>query len=316
MNLFKCTKDNPNIVVKEKVQNTHNGGKVTLSIRKYARNVFYKNLWNQVPEALKSRGVVFDAMTGVQLVYPMDKCFNYLENDVGKRLKDTKKVVAYKKLNGFMVNLTYNSSIGWIVSTTGDALVLGNEATCTNKYLLMASESITEEVKQYYLDLSEMEDLVDCKYTVTFELCHKDDPHIVVEQLGLHPLCVQADSGLHIPLKNDLTSPIKTTLGDLKRILLNVEHEGFMVYDPSGKLLFKMKSSYYLAKKWIQRRNSNMVWSEVYKERLDEEYYPIVEFIRKGWSKEDWDSFNEEQKSEIFLCAYRSVIAIIGTSNG
>lgn len=75
-----------------------------------------------------------------------------------------------------------------------------------------------------------------------------------------------------------------------------------MVYDENG-LKFKLKSPYYLAKKWVQRGGCDKVWSDRYKQRLDEEYYPIVEWLRSNFSKEQWKDMTEFEKSEAFLKA-------------
>lgn len=305
MNLNTFLNNPKYIKVKNIKQINQYGESVNLAVAKYKRNVFFDNLWDSYPETKKARGSVFDAVTGRQIVFPMDKCFNYLENGAGIALRDDQEVSIFKKLNGFMVNLTYNSLYGWIVSTTGDAVILGNETT--NKYLAWACEAITDDVKaRYHAIASKSSKWLGRSYTLTYELCHPEDPHIVDEEFGLHLLCLQAEGDVHVPLDGMKVNMQKMAFVQLKELLANVQHEGFMVYS-GDRLLFKMKSPYYLAKKWIQRRNGDLLWSPLYKERMDEEYYPIVQRIREAYSKDYWDGLTETEKSGIFLWAYKDI---------
>ena len=291
-------------LIKSKFKNQvdRNGKVVEIEIRKYQRSVFYNNLWDKDPALVKSRGAVF--IGGEQVVYPMDKCFNFGENNTGVDLPKDKKVLAFKKLNGYMLNLTHVPNVGWIVSTTGDASIIGNEST--NDFINMGIEYIEKfEAFSYYMDLlHSQEDLLGSDMlTVTFEVCHPNDPHIVVEEFGLHPICYQFN-GKTFPLEVE-GEPIKTTIQGILDIVKGVKHEGFMVYDTEGNLIFKLKSPFYLSKKWIQRGGSKKVWSGAYKERLDEEYYPIVQYIRVNYKKLEWDEMSEDDKSEAFLKAYQ-----------
>lgn len=285
---------------KFKEQVNQNGYPFTLEIRKYDRKVFFNNLWDTDPQLVKSRGAVF--IKGVQVVHPMDKCFNYGENDSGMDIPLNSEVVAYKKLNGYMLNLTYVTGTGWIVSTTGDAIMLHSKTE--NKFLEMGVAYLRKYgAFNEYIELQD--ELGGGELTMTFEVCHPDDPHIVVELLGLHKLCYQY-GGKTVPL-NVEGEPIKTTVQGILNQVKEVKHEGFMVYDTNGNLLFKLKSPYYLTKKWIQRGGSKKVWSGAYKERLDEEYYPVVKYLRANFSRVEWDLMSENSRSEAFLIAYEYV---------
>lgn len=161
---------------------------VTLEIRKYDRKVFYNNLWDTNPDLVKCRGSVF--WNGKQVVFPMLKCFNYGENGAGLILSSDTEVVAHKKLNGYMLNLTHAHGIGWIVSTTGDAVVYGNKTD--NKFLNMGIDYL--ERYSGFVSFINLRDSLcpwddDIDLTMTFEVCHRNDPHIVPEVIGLHPIC-------------------------------------------------------------------------------------------------------------------------------
>lgn len=273
---------------------------VTLEVRKYDRKVFYDNLWNTNPDLVRCRGSVF--MEGTQVVFPMLKCFNYGENGAGLDLSMDTEVVAHKKLNGYMINLTHVHGAGWVVSTTGDAVIMGNETE--NKYLNMGIEYIKrfDAVDQFI----KLRDSL-CKWdeeielTMTFEVCHPSDPHIVPEITGLHPICYQVGSTT-FPLGNE-GDRTETTLGALLELIKGVKHEGFMVYDKGGNLLFKLKSPYYLTKKWIQRGGAAKVWTNKYKERIDEEYYPVIQYLRVEFNESEWNNLDEQDKSQAFLDA-------------
>lgn len=161
------------------------------------------------------------------------------------------------------------------------------------------------EAFSYYVDLlnSSAAASGSGNLTITFEVCHPNDPHIVVEEFGLHPVCYQAN-GKTFTL-NVEGKPLHTTVQGIVDEVKKVKHEGFMVYDTEGNLLFKLKSPFYLSKKWIQRGGAKKVWSGAYKERLDEEYYPIVQYIRVNYKKLEWDIMTEDEKSDAFLKAYQ-----------
>lgn len=283
-------------------------GFVDLEVRKYDRKVFYKNLWNQDPNLVKSRGAVF--VNNEQVVFPMDKCFNYGENGAGKKLDPNTKVKAYKKLNGYMLNLTYSIGIGWIVSTTGSAYILNYRNAhllSRNKFLAMGVDFIEtyNGMGLYHEIMNEVNVTKDKKFelTLTFEVCHPDDKHIVDEEIGLHPICYQLN-GVTYPIENEFVTKHRTTLGQILEDVKWVKHEGFMVYDLDGNLIFKLKSPYYLAKKWVQRGSEKRIWDQDYKQRLDEEYYPIVKYIRANVTKHGWSLMSEEEKSQVFIDAY------------
>lgn len=308
----------PIVVKQTKPQITMAGTETILTVKKYAREIFHNNLWNEYPEAIKNRGAVFIGDTPV--VSPMDKCFNYKENGVGLDVSDETHVNVYHKINGYMANLTYINGTGWIISTTGDAFIVGNKTE--NKYLTMAQQYFERfDAYAYYLELSKAVDfnIVELDnqppLTITFEIVHPDDPHIVEELYGVYALCYQVGDK-HRPCFDIFTVrhcvvPVRgkvTTFGEVKRELQECKHEGFMVYNLNHKLLFKLKSPYYLAKKWVQRRSADHLWSPLYKSRMEEEYYPIVVRIREKLTKEEWDALDEQGKSSLFLEVYKELL--------
>ena len=292
--------------VKSTIQKNFNQNPVTVDVIKYARFIFFKNEWDKYPDAVNYRGAV--EINGEQVVDPMKKCFNYKENKAGAELGDDTPVKYFKKYTGFMINLTFNREHGWIISTTGTAHIYGCGNETDNKFIAMGLEYLKKfNGFAYYIMMAGSVGVNICHdiFTVTFEVCHPDDPHIVDEIHSLYPLCYQL-RGKTYPLHSAVAPETgETTLGELKKMLSECKHEGYMVYSMDGNLLFKMKSPYYLAKKWLQRAGASKVFSDLYKERLDEEYYPIVEFIRAHFTKDNWEALNEQSKSDVFLAAYQ-----------
>ena len=101
---------------------------------------------------------------------------------------------------------------------------------------------------------------------------------------------IAAEYGLQRPL---LLENIR--FGELKALLKTVKHEGFMVFDAETKeTLCKMKSPYYLVSKFFGRSNESNLGRKLDKKHLDEEYYPLVDYIRE--QRDTFSTLNEQEK--------------------
>lgn len=69
-------------------------------------------------------------------------------------------------------------------------------------------------------------------------------------------------------------------MGELKEKAKTVKHEGFVFYNEQG-IGAKIKSPYYLTKKALMRKNIDKLMSMDAKEFLDEEFYPLIDWIRE-----------------------------------
>ena len=72
------------------------------------------------------------------------------------------------------------------------------------------------------------------------------------------------------------------TVGELVEHTKTVRHEGFVFYTDTN-ISAKIKSPYYLTSKWVARnpRTDKLVdLNNDIKQKLDEEYYPLVDAIR------------------------------------
>lgn len=270
-NLRKFVESNPKLV---SMKPAGDG----IYVLKYSKRVFWDNLWNEYLE--ECRGTIIDADFNV-VSRPFTKIYNYGVEDRAPKFDPNTRVNAYRKVNGFMVAATYHNG-DLLVSTTGST---------TSDYVKMAKELMDRDrylkvCKEWY------------NTTFMFECVHRTDPHIVPEKEGMYLLGYRAKSWDNSPVNPDPkilrmleigfnTIPLehmKTTLGELLDMVKTVRHEGFVFY-PIGYeytgLSAKIKSPYYLVKKWVARNpNTDKLMTNAYKEVVEEEYYPLIESIR------------------------------------
>ena len=76
-----------------------------------------------------------------------------------------------------------------------------------------------------------------------------------------------------------------------------------MIDDQRGQALCKLKSTFYLNKKALQRcgkQKADAMFNnpEAFKEKLDEEFYSLFDKIITSFTKEQWLNLEEEERSE------------------
>lgn len=263
-----------------------------LRVIKYARKVFYDNLWNTDERLLDARGIVLDEEDNV-IVLPFRKVFNYTEN--GTTIARDTLCTVVRKVNGFLGCVTKTEKYGTIYSTTGSL-----------------DSDFAELVRKHVDDVKLQEG-----FTYLFEICDASDPHIVEEQEGAYLIgcrhvdgavdmseagldIVARDCGWHRPLWR------KQRFSDIVLESKAVKHEGFMVYGECGTAL-KIKSPHYLTKKALMRvgvRQIEVMFAnpDLFRERLDEEFYGVYNHIlSKG--KDFWMRLEENERRE-FLETY------------
>jgi RNA ligase len=253
-------------------------------VLKYKKTVFFDNLWNEYLE--ECRGTIVDADFNV-VSRPFTKIYNYGVEAKAPVLSDDTPVTAYRKVNGFMVAMTwYQGDI--LVSTTGST---------DNDYIDMARELMLKH--QPYADW-QMELLGAEGLTLMFECCHRNDPHIVVENEGLYFLGAREnawDSKVKMygkdmadwardyalsHLKCGYSEAVHVTMAELKEMSAQVQHEGFVFYTEDG-VSAKIKSPYYLTSKWVARNpRTDKLLTKEFKEQIDEEYYGLLTHIREN----------------------------------
>lgn len=250
-------------------------------VLKYKKRVFYNNLWNEY--VAECRGSIVDADFNL-VSYPFTKIYNYGIEKEAPVLSDDVEVLAFRKVNGFMVAMTwYNGDI--LVSTTGST---------DSPYVAMAKEMMLTHMCwadwQLAFNRADMDGM-----TFMFECVHPNDPHIVPEKAGMYILGYRNNEwGSRVGHDPDVLQDLaivfnchmpeyhKVTMAELKAMAKECKHEGFVFYTEDG-VGAKIKSPYYLTSKWVARnpRTDKLVdLNKDIKQNLDEEYYPLVDAIR------------------------------------
>lgn len=263
-----------------------------LSILKYTKKVFFKNLWHLDERLLECRGTVVDEDDNV-IVLPFRKVFNLGENNT--QVDPECEVLCPVKVNGFMLAVTNTEKYGLIVSTTGTL------------------DSEFAELGRKWVDtLFDVEGMI-YGQTHLFEVVDKTDPHVVDEEEGIYLIGVRSlKYGL---LQEDLID-IKAEYLECKRpnvhkckfkdLDMDVKHEGFMIRDANtGETLAKYKSNFYLVKKALLRmgkKRASLMFNNTveFKKQIDEEYYGLHKFIIGTYTLEDYITFTQEERRTIF----------------
>jgi len=250
-------------------------------VLKYKKKVFYDNLWNEY--IAECRGSIVDQDFNL-IAYPFTKIYNYGIEKSAPVLSDDTEVVAFRKINGFMVACTwYRGDV--LVSTTGST---------DSPYVDMAREMMLTHMSwpdwQLAFNRSDMDNL-----TVMFECVHPDDPHIVSEKAGMYVLGYRDNTwgskvghdpsileGLAVGFNCYVPEHYGVTLSELKQMTRDCRHEGFVFYTQDG-VSAKIKSPYYLTAKWVARNpRTDKLLTQQFREQIDEEYYPLLEHIRSN----------------------------------
>jgi hypothetical protein len=241
-----------------------------LYVLKYKKKVFYDGLWNEYLE--ECRGTIVDEDFNI-VSYPFTKIYNYGVESKAPVLDGNTMVNAYRKVNGFMVAVTYDRNKGLIVSTTGST---------DSPYVAMAKELMDlvhyERIAMAYQD-----------FTFMFECVHPDDPHIVPEEPGMYYLGHRGKTlGSKIGVSANFaqyfgafgTERMRLTVDELLVMVKTVKHEGFVFYTDNFEGS-KIKSPYYLVKKFVARnpRTDKLMRPDI-KKSIDEEYYPLIDAIQ------------------------------------
>lgn len=246
-------------------------------VLKYKKRVFYDDLWNEFLE--HCRGTIVDKDFNI-VSYPFQKIYNYGIEKLAPVLSEFTKVTAFRKVNGFMVAMSWHNN-RLIVSTTGST---------NSDYVAMAEEIMGDSRARFEAHCELHSDR-----TFMFECVHRNDPHIIPEKEGLY-LLGSRQKKWHSAIEHDPlilenhanafgTIPvgsITTTLDQVLRITKICQHEGYVAYTEDGAS-FKIKSPYYLTNKWVARnpRTDKLVdMKNDIKHNLDEEYHNLIDHIR------------------------------------
>ena len=248
-----------------------------LFVLKYKRRVFFDNLWNDVLE--QCRGTIVDRDYNV-VSRPFTKVYNYGIEARAPRLAGNTLVRAYRKVNGFMVAMTwYRDDI--LVSTTGST---------DSPFVAMAKEMMLlhGSWKDWQLAVCATKG-----QTLMFECVHPNDPHIIPETAGMYFLGARENtwdsvvdgwnanwSGFSNLLNCNPVEDLILPLDELCSKIRGVKHEGYVFYTKDN-VSSKIKSPHYLVNKWVARNpRTDKLMTAGFKQQIDEEYYPLLDAIR------------------------------------
>lgn len=268
-----------------------------LSVLKYKNNVFWDNLWHTDSRLLDCRGMVVDAEDNV-VIWPFTKIFNRFEN--GTDVSEDKLVTAVRKVNGFMAAASIHNG-DWLVSTTG---------TLDSEFAKLAKKHINFGVNPKLVNSKMWENM-----TLIFEICDDSDPHIVHEKPGAYLIGARdhrlgkmiGEPGLDALALEHWHRPEWDNMffSDVVKVSKYATHEGFVVRDKvTGELLLKIKSPHYLTKKFFMRggvKKCEAIWDhgDRVKQIVEEEYYPLVDFIKTTFTKDQWLGMNEQSRGKV-----------------
>jgi len=263
-----------------------------LSVLKYTKKVFFKNLWHLDERLLECRGTVVDEEDNV-IVLPFKKVFNLGEN--GTSVDPERMVTCPIKVNGFMLAVTQTEDYGLIVSTTGTL------------------DSSFAELGKKWVDTLNRDGFL-LNGTYLFEVCDITDKHIVDEDEGIYLIGAQWNYESNLVVEGTLDKHAEV-LGakrpdvvtcKFSELNLDVKHEGFMIRCyKTGEVLAKSKSPYYLVKKALLRmggKRANLMFNhpKAFKQQIDEEYYDLHEYIIDKYSLEEYINFTQDERRTIF----------------
>ena len=256
---------------------------------KYAKRVMYDYLWDSNPDLFECRGHTYCLDTGNQIVFPPRKSFNYLENGTWKDKPLDTCVTLYKKYNGFMacVSVHYGKVI---VSTTGST---------SGPYVEMAKELLFNRFTEGKISTWEKDK---SKGSWLFEICHKNDPHIVFEEEGVYYLGYRTFKGNFCTgVEHDYHQPIECNLGEALDLINSIRHEGFMMYDNSGNVC-KLKSPYYVGKKKLMRMKDKKIDelfanpAQYFHNNMPQEWQWFIPVIKDCLTAGAWKAMKEQER--------------------
>lgn len=278
-----------------------------LTLYKYHRQVLFDGLWSKDPLLMKARGLVLDR-AGQIVQHAFDRCFNHGEQGCLAGADSSLPVIAVDKLNGYLVAVTrHPHKAGELLITTNGNL------DQESPHVLLARKHLTSRYKGMIGWLHSH------PVTLLFEILDPTDPHIVQYTetdygawlLGIrgHNLDdqpwseskvdeVAAQLGLRRPAWRTTTLGIVLQEG---RTQPNVEGWMLRTVDTEAYLA-KLKTVWYLNVKFLSRMNDGQ-WAKlfaaprVFKQQVDEEFYPLVDYLVDNNSLEEILSIQNTERS-------------------
>ena len=254
-----------------------------LSVIKYKKEVFFKNLWTPFLE--ECRGLVVDKDFNI-IQRPFQKIYNYGIEEFAPTIADDEIVTAVRKVNGFMVAVSEHKG-RMIVSTTGS--LDSDFVTIAEKW-----------VNTLHFPEGWLQD-----FTFLFECVDESDPHIIDEEPGMYLLGVRDKQNgslfqrgaFSMAMRGHYTPALYTCkFHEVKSSVKTTQHEGYVVYTSDGQAT-KIKSPHYLTKKFLMRKNMDKILSLKREDVQDEEFWPLIRHIQEV-DHNDFSVFDETARRE------------------
>lgn len=242
-------------------------------VLKYNNKCFYDSIWNKY--IINCRGHVVDDDYNL-IINPFTKIFNFgIEKDAPS-INDDEYVFVSRKVNGFLFNVSWDK--------VRNQPIFGTTGSIDSKYVEYGKDLFYEyEVDDFLNDVKES----NC--TFMFEAVHPDDPHIIPEDSGLYYIGSRENtwnSPIQLPIIHNYPFGYAEAFGiqmcALKEKLKTCKHEGYVIYAGDGRVT-KIKSPYYLIKKFFARcNNTQKLLERNVEKRYPEEYYPLINHIQSN----------------------------------
>lgn len=269
-----------------------------LFVLKYKRKVFYDALWNDILE--DCRGTIVDSDWNI-VSLPFRKIYNYgIEKEAPVLDPDT-LVRVYKKYNGFMVAASSHKG-ELIISTTG---------SIDSDFVKLARKHFDRDP---WLKEKTLKHCQEQNITMLFECCDASDPHIISEVENMYSLGYRYNDpsiGMahmfgfrgFLGFEREIEK-VWTTMEQLQASVKDCRHEGYVFYTDDG-VTAKIKSPHYLVKKLFMRgRDMKTLLERNAKEKIDEEYYPLLDYLSDNHEK--FDAL-DEQGRRLFIEEFLNV---------
>lgn len=242
-----------------------------LRLFKYSRSAFFSRAWLDEHRDLDflrhARGIVFDVATKKVVCRPFDRVEESSFEDISEMdlVKSPNQLMdAEYKVNGFMAAVWFYNG-RWNVSTTG---------SLESEYVDLAEDVLSGHRLFKALSSPKFDRFKD--YTLLFEIVHKDDPHIISEQvteynssawlIGANLTSDDSDyQKVNFEILDELEYlfginsamifrpyRIKLTLQELIDSADSLRFEGYML-SVDGNMISKFKSPFYKILKYLGR---------------------------------------------------------------
>lgn len=284
-NLKQFVQDNPKLVTMKPAGDN-------IFVLKYHRSVFFNGCWNEYLE--NCRGTIVDRDFNV-VSRPFTKIYNHGVEPQAPVIENHELVTAYRKVNGFMVAVTWHAG-DVLVSTTGST---------NSDFVRMAKEMMLQHKgwTDWQIEVCGVQGT-----TLLFECVHPDDPHICPEKAGMYFLGYRENSwdsqirafGVNVAnhwrdyaidvLNCYAPESYVLPMGELVERSKTALHEGVVVYTADGRAT-KIKTRHYLVQKALARKKDIL---SLNKALIDEEYHPLYNHLMS--KKDEFNSWDEQDR--------------------